>query len=182
MGIEPAIAHGWEIISDVKLENTRVRFLADEFAVHVKDKKVLSLSRKVPAEDCLTVLILHYFAKMMKGLPAPTGEWFGLSGLSVAEGFADVFEKRVADLIVKKYGSDPDSLYQVLKKMPGKKIEQADAAIVLEVFESVPVLIMLWRADEEFGAEGKLLFDKSITRIFCAEDILVLAEMVAAAI
>ena len=55
-------------------------------------------------------------------------------------------------------------------------------SIVLEVTEGVPILISLWRADEEFAANANIFFDRSINKIFCTEDIVVLAEMVAHAI
>jgi hypothetical protein len=54
--------------------------------------------------------------------------------------------------------------------------------IVLEAFERVPVLISLWRPDEEFEPEANMLFDKSITQVFSTEDIVVLAGLVASAI
>ena len=85
-------------------------------------------------------------------------------------------------MIVRKFGSDPDGIYKVLEKAPGQKVNQADAAITLEAFEGIPVLIELWQADEEYGPEGNILFDKNITQIFCTEDILVFAEVVARAI
>ena len=43
-------------------------------------------------------------------------------------------------------------------------------------------MILIWRADEEFGPEANMLFDESIKRIFCTEDIVVLAGTVAAAL
>lgn len=162
--------------------NASVRFLADEYVVDVKDRQVLSLSSNALAEDYLTVLILHYITRKIAGLPALTGELLGFSGLSAAGSFAEEFKKRSTDLIVRKYEDNPDGILSVLDHMPGGKKNQSDVAIVLEAFEGVPVLIELWRADEEFGPEANLLFDKSITQIFCTEDIVVLAEAVAIAI
>jgi hypothetical protein len=40
----------------------------------------------------------------------------------------------------------------------------------------------LWRGDEEFGPEANLLFDRSITEIFCTEDVVITAEIVASTI
>ncbi|MBI5848878.1 MAG: DUF3786 domain-containing protein [Nitrospirae bacterium] len=163
-------------------ENASVRFLADKYVVDVKDKQVLSLSRNAPAEDYLTVLILHYLTRKIAGLPVLTGERLGFSGLSAAGSFAEEFKRRSTDLIVRTYGNNPDNILSVLDRMPGEKINRSDVAIVLEAFEGAPVFIELWRADEEFGPEANLLFDKSITQIFCTEDIVVLAEAVAIAI
>ena len=55
----------------------------------------------------------------------------------------------------------------------------AEFSIVLDVFDSVPILITLWRGDEEFSPEVNIIFDKSIKDIFCTEDIVILAEFVA---
>ncbi len=162
--------------------NIYASHLADVYVVDSKDKQVMSLSYDVPAEDCITVLILHYLAKKVKGLPALTGEWLSFSGLSAVDGFAKVFKKRSTDLIVEKYANNPKGVLSVQDSMSAKEIDQADAAIVLEAFENVPVLIELWQADEEFGPEANLLFDKSIRQIFCTEDIVVLAEVVARSI
>ena len=49
----------------------------------------------------------------------------------------------------------------------------------MEVFEKVPVQIILWRGDDEFGPEANLLFDRSIARIFQTEDIAVLGGFIA---
>ena len=180
MSLEPAIVKAWDAISGVNLiTNTSVQFLGDEFVFVVFYKKILMLPHKTPADDCLIVLILHYLAQKITGLPVPTGEWLSLTGLSIVLGFAEVFKKRAIDMIVRKFGSDPDGIYKVLEKAPGQKVNQADAAITLEAFEGIPVLIELWQADEEYGPEGNILFDKNITQIFCTEDILVFSEVVA---
>ena len=52
----------------------------------------------------------------------------------------------------------------------------------MEAFPEVPILVTIWKADEEFKAEANLLFDRSIRGIFCTEDIVVLAELVARAL
>jgi hypothetical protein len=71
---------------------------------------------------------------------------------------------------------------EVLTRLPAKRIDQGDIGIVLEAFKGVPVLVSLWRSDAEFGPEANMLFDKSIARIFCAEDIAVLAGFIGASL
>ena len=41
------------------------------------------------------------------------------------------------------------------------------------------MLITIWKADDEFGPDANILFDKNITKIFCIEDTVVLTEIVA---
>lgn len=85
-------------------------------------------------------------------------------------------------MIMKRYGDNVFDILSVLHNLPAKKINRADVAIVVEAFQGVPILIELWQADEEFGPEANILFDKTITKIFCVEDIVVLAEVVARAV
>lgn len=38
----------------------------------------------------------------------------------------------------------------------------ADAAYVFKITPNIPVAVLLWLGDEDFGAEAKLLFDRTI--------------------
>ena len=55
----------------------------------------------------------------------------------------------------------------------------AARSLVIEAFIDVPVLVKLWKQDAEFGPDANMYFDSSIKNIFCTEDIVVLAQMVA---
>lgn len=180
MKLELAITMSWENLLGSGISNdTKVKFLGDEYIVNIKLRKILSLPHNTPIEDYLTVLILHYLSQKIAGLPVVSGEYLSFNGLSVINSFAEVFKKRATDVIMKRYGDDIFDILSVLHNLPAKKINRADVAIVVEAFEGVPILIELWEADEEFGSEANILFDKTITKIFCVEDIVVLAEVVA---
>jgi len=181
MKLEPAITMSWDnLLGSGISNNTKVKFLGDEYIVNINIRKVLALPHNTPIEDHLTVLILHYLS--IAGLPVVSGEYLSFNGLSVINSFADVFKKRSTDVIMKRYGDNIFDILLTLHHLPAKKINRADVAIVVEAFEGVPILIELWGADEEFGPEANILFDKTITKIFCVEDIVVLAEVVARAV
>jgi hypothetical protein len=179
--LDLAITKAWDALPQAAA-TIPVRFLADTFLVDVKNRKLISLTRERPAGDDVKLLILHYLSRKIAGLPAPTGKWLSMSELSTAVRFMDVFYRRAVDRITAQYGDDPGRIRKALENTPGRAIDRADSAIVLEVFEGVLMLIEVWRADEEFGPEANILFDRSITDIFCLEDIVVLAEVVATAI
>ncbi len=180
MSYDIAINKAWdELLKLMPDYNLSVKLLADEYSLDFNARKVSSLSCNVPAKDFTAILILHYLARKIKGLPALTGNWLTFKELSAVEGYQAAFRQRVIERIIRKYGKQPDALLSVLDRFPGKRVNQADVGIVLEVFEGVPALIELWRPDEEFGAEANILFDKSTTEIFCIEDIVVLAEFIA---
>jgi len=177
---DAAINKAWEALDEFRPDKAfTLKFISDEYCVDFHNKSVLSLSGKAKAKDFTAILILHYLAQQLKGLPQLTGEWVSFKELSGVEGYSSAFRKRAIEPIINKYGANPQSLLAVLERLPAKKINYADIGIVVEVFEGVSVLVTLWRGDEEFGPEVNILFDQSISRIFCTEDIVVLAQFLA---
>jgi hypothetical protein len=180
MGYETAINKAWEELKGVSGSDAlAVRFLADEYSVDISRRKILSLSCNVPAKDFAAILILHYLIQSLKKLPALTGEWLTFREFSGIEGYYPAFRRRSIEIVIRKYGKNPKGLFEVLKRLPGKKAQGADAAVMLEPFPGVPILIKLWRSDEDFGPDANIFFDKNISGIFCTEDIIVLAQLVA---
>jgi len=180
MSYEAALQKGWEGLSKLNPGKIlAVKFLGDEYTIDSGEKKIISLSCNVAAKDFTAILILHYLAHKLKGLPVLTGEWKTFKELSGVEGYYSAFRNRAIEPIIRKYGSHPEGILAALERLSAKRVDQGDVGIVLEAFEGVPALITLWRSDEEFGPEANMLFDKSIAQIFCTEDIVVLAGFVA---
>lgn len=183
MGYEAAIKKAWDELGDTAAgRKLTVKFLADEYSVDADSKKVMSLSCNVPAKDFTAILILHYLSQKAKGLPELSGEWLTFREISGIEGYYPAFKKRSIDQIIRKYGSNPQGLLSVLERLPAKRAEEEDLGVIIEAFDKVPVLVKVWPADEEFSADANIFFDRSITKIFCTEDIVVLAGFVASSL
>lgn len=180
MGYEAALKNAWEDIAGFASGQTlRLRFLSDEYAVELSSRRVWSVSCNVPAKDHLAIVILHYLAQRQKGLPDPVGEWISFKELAGGEVYYPAFRRRAIEPLIRKYGPNPQGILGLLERVPGRLERQADASVAVEVCEAVWVLIQLWKADEDFGAEGNILFDKNTPGIFCTEDIAVLGGLVA---
>lgn len=52
---------------------------------------------------------------------------------------------------------------QICGRLGGEALQMADAAFRFEITPQIPVAVLYWEGDEEFSAEAKILFDKSIT-------------------
>ena len=183
MSYEVAINKAWQDLANLNpAKEISVRFLADEYHIDTDKRQVISLASSVPVRDFTAILILHYLVTKLKTLPLLTGEWVTFKELSAVEGYYPAFRKRAIEPIISKFGNNPQGLLGVLDRFPGKRVDQADIGLVLEAFAGVPVMITFWRQDEEFGSEANILFDKSIRQIFCTEDIVVLAGMIASAL
>ena len=183
MSYSAAMQKAWDDLAKLNpAKNITVKFLADQYSVDLEAKKVISFACNVPAKDYPAILILHYLIQKIKGLSQLTGKWFNFRELSGIEGYYPAFRKRSIEPIIRKYGFNPLGILEVLDRLPAKKINEQDVAIVLDAFEGVPVLVKLFRADEEFGPDANVLFDSSISKIFCTEDIVVLAGLVASSL
>jgi hypothetical protein len=59
------------------------------------------------------------------------------------------------------FGSNPEVLYEILPQFEAKKCEYGDASIEINVLPRIPLTIVIWKSDEEFGARASILFDKT---------------------
>lgn len=183
MAYEAALAKAWEQVSALRQSpKLSVKFLADEYEVDFPNLKILSLSCNILAKDYLTILILHYLAKKLKGLAPIEGNWISFKELPGGEGYYAAFRKRSLLPIIRKYGRKPEELTTCLERLPGKMVQYGDCAVVLGVFEGVPVMVSVFGEDEEFSAEANMLFDRTINQIFCTEDIAVLSAFIASVV
>jgi hypothetical protein len=180
MTYEPALNKAWDQIQRLSADKAfALKFFSDEYSLDAVGRKVLSLSCNVPAKDFVSILLLHYLEQKLKGLPSLAGEWISFKELESGEAYYPAFRKRAIEPILRKYGSIPEGVFSVLDKGIGKKISQADAAVAVEAFVGVPIIVEIWKGDDEFGPEANMLFDRSISRVFCTEDVAVLGGFVA---
>ncbi|MCM8796635.1 MAG: DUF3786 domain-containing protein [Candidatus Omnitrophica bacterium] len=181
MSYETAIVKAWDELLKLRPEiNLTVRFLSDEYAVDTLNRRIVSVSCNVSAKDFLVILLLHYLIRRFNGIVPPSGEWLTFRELSGVEGYAAAFRKRAIEPLIRKYGRNPEGIFSAQERLTAKRLQETDAAaMVFEVFPGVPVLVKIWKADEEFGPDANIFFDRSITGIFCTEDIVVLAGLIA---
>jgi len=180
MGYEVALNKSWdEFLALNSGHSLSVRFLADEYVLEPDKKLILSLACNVPAKDFTAILILHYLAQKIKGLPLFSGVWLPFREVAGIEGYYAAFKKRSIEPIIRKYGSNPAALLAAAERLGGSRFKGEDLGVIIEAFEGVPVLIKLWPADDEFGPDANIFFDRSISSIFCTEDIVVLSGIIA---
>lgn len=176
MSYEAALSKAWSEIERLSGEKKfSLKFFGDEYSVDASDRKIISLSGNVLAKDFVSILLLHYLERKIQGLPELSGEWISFKELESGESYYPAFRKRAIEPILRKYGSDPGAII----KESSPKIGNADAEVVKEAFEGVPILVEIWKGDDEFGPEANMLFDRSISKVFCTEDVAVLGGFVA---
>ncbi len=182
MGYQQALKMAWNAIFPLKQgsDHVTLKLLSDTYTVDTKNNTIFSDSCNVPAKEYVSIILLHYLAKKIsvKELPPLTGEWITFKELDGGEGYYPAFKKRTIDRILKKYGQDPDALKSAVGRMPADIADKGDVSIIIHPLEKIAIMIKMSKADEEFGPDANILFDKNISSILCTEDIVVLTEMV----
>ncbi|MFC1864958.1 DUF3786 domain-containing protein [Chloroflexota bacterium] len=63
--------------------------------------------------------------------------------------------------LVEKYGSDVESLVKRGVALGGEQLNYGDASVRLFPFPRVPLVLLIWKRDEEFHARADILFDST---------------------
>jgi hypothetical protein len=123
------------------------------------------------------VLVLHYL--MGARGKKPTGAMITYREIPSGEFYYPAFKKRAIDSFVRAFGNKESAFEKAAQAMGG--IRQGDLSGVAYrflAFPHVPIMLQLHPADDEFPAEGTVLFDETISQCFSLEDVAWLAGMV----
>jgi len=139
-----------------------VTLLNTEYVVNLEDKQIFSLkpgSPQKPAEFFEQLCILAYLInakdlqianKLVRAETLPTGQFF-FRGL----------HKLPTEKLEGAFGQSPELLYETARQFAAEKCEFGDASVQFYILPRVPVTIVIWRGDEEFGARASILFDQT---------------------
>lgn len=107
------------------------------------------------------MLILHYLAFAQD--VEPSGKWITLK--EVPNGgmvFYPAFKKEVLDALVNTFQYDLAAFDRAAAELGGEKLNMGHSAAVFQAFPKVPLAVLMWEADEEFGGNANFLFDSTV--------------------
>jgi hypothetical protein len=121
-------------------------------------------------------LVMHYLARA-DGRPV-TGEWITYREVESGEFYWSAFVKRAKAPLVGFFGHQPEKLLELAPKVGGRETDHsADVTVIVRAFPRVDLLLQLWRGDDEFPADGNILFDRSVGGYLSTEDIALTAGL-----
>jgi hypothetical protein len=129
----------------------------------------------VPIKD--KILILDYFTRA-SGNPL-TGKLITYKELQDGINYFSVFHKRAIQPFVTFFGDKPEEIVKTAAIFGGEPADYGDVAVKINAFNRVPLTIALWRGDDEFGPEGSILFDSTVSEYLTNDDIHSLCEGIA---
>jgi hypothetical protein len=122
------------------------------------------------------ILMLHYLIAA-KGTPA-TGKLIGFRQLPGGIFEHTGFSREVLAPLLERFGKEPERLVEAAANMGGSSAAYGDLAVSIKAFPNVPVVIVLWRGDDEFAPNASMLFDSTVTDYLSTEDLSVLCARI----
>lgn len=168
---------GCRVIDKDSAMHFSLSFINDEILVAYPEISVRYRDRKDEVPLWLKILALHYlvYAKGTK----PADDQITFKQLEGGLGYYPAFQGRTIDPLIDVFGNDLERFMSIALELGGKRVDFGDFAVTFAAFPNIEVTFILWKGDEEFPAEGNVVFDSSIASYLTTEDIAVLCNMIA---
>ena len=150
-------------------------YLGQTVSVRFPEIEVTAVDPALTMRDRLVVL--HYL-DMAGGAPL-THRLRAFKELPEGGIYQSTFAQRAIKPLLANFGQRPRLLLATAGTYGGLPVKMGDVAVTLHALPRVPLTLVVWQGDEEFPAEGSILFDSSITDYLPTEDITVLCETIA---
>jgi uncharacterized protein DUF3786 len=126
---------------------------------------------QIKPSDYLT--LLHYFNC---DLPVEeTGELISFRDMPGGQFYWEPFISRSVKPLVGRIGNDLELLKNNLERFDYELLDIGDFSVKIYVVGEIYATLIYRVGDEEFKSTADLLFDSSVKRVFCAEDVAVIA-------
>jgi hypothetical protein len=152
---------------DLSLLGTPYRIELPDLVAHFSDVTVC------PEE--LQILFLDYLVHG-DGTP-PSGQWIGFQQLPNGMFYRKAFQGYSGDQLVQDLGEKIDAFREASASLDGEPIELGDAAYAFRVLPNVLLAVVWWNGDEEFPANGTVLFDASTSHYLPTDGLAIVGRM-----
>ena len=139
-----------------------ITLLNTEYVVNPADKQIFSTqlsSSPTPAEFLEQLCLLAYLINA-QDIP-PANKFVGPENLPSGQFYFRGPHSLPTERLEETFGKWPERLYEASERFGAKRCEFGDTSIELYALPRVPLKIVIWGSDEEFGARASILFDQT---------------------
>ena len=149
----------------------------EEYRVFPESAAIRPVGADSPPPSNELGLVIVFYLLQAKDAPL-AGEWVSERDLPSGALFFRGPHALPAPMIADRFGEDLAAFKTACEKLGGAPQPMADAAYSFLILPRVPVAVLLWRGDDEFPPEAKLLFDRTIALHLPLDVIFALAQEV----
>lgn len=153
-----------------------LRHYGRKLGINKADGSIHAMEDNHPVSCCEKLNIYTLFGYVSPNA-APTGKWVKFDQLKDASPFSKAFDAGIIAPFARTFDGHAAQLAQACCQLHGRRISQSDVGFELDAFGCIGVQFLFWDGDEEFPAQGNLLFDKSATDFIHVESIVTIAAL-----
>lgn len=151
-----------------------LRYLGQQLKISRTSGKVLFADREeIPEFDTvITVYNMFYYAKEH---PEASGELVPFRLVKRVYPFERAYQKQILEPFTRLFSGHVKELREACEKLGGTKLPQGDAGYRIPVYPYFDMAVLFWDRDDEFEAQGNMLFDSNITDFVHEENVVCIA-------
>lgn len=150
-----------------------VRVLGQDLRLVPPDFSATNVSSGKPAKAADRILAIHYLQHSSPIKPA--GEWISFRDFPGGQFYWNPFVSRSIKPLVARIGNNLELLKSNLTRFQCSTLEMPDLSVRIQAVGAIDAALIYRLGDEELEPSAEILFDASAKRVFCAEDIAVIA-------
>ena len=147
-----------------------------KFGVNKIDGQIIAMEDKEPVL-CYEKLNIYTLFGYVSPFAQNVGTWVRFDYLKNAAPFSKAFQEGIIMPFGRTFNGYKEQLEQAFCKLQGHKIPQSDVGYELNAFGCIPLKFLFWEGDDEFKAQGNLLFDAGATDFIHVESIVTIAAL-----
>ena len=147
-----------------------------KLGVHKESGKIIAMGDHDPV-TCYEKLNVYTLFGYVSPLAHYKNDWVRFDRLKDTSPFSKAFQKAAIEPFSRMFSGHVKELSQACEKLGGRKLPWSDAGYELEAFACIPVRFLFWDGDEEFPAQGNILFDTSATDFIHGESVVTIAAI-----
>lgn len=120
----------------------------------------------------ITAYNMFYYAKEH---PVASGELVPFRKVKRVYPFERAYQKQILEPFTKRFSGCVDKLQTACEKLGGTRLPQGDAGYRIPVYPYFDIAVLFWDRDDEFEAQGNMLFDANITDFVHEENVVCIA-------
>jgi len=106
-----------------------------------------------------------------------TEKLIGFNQLPAGSFYNPAFSQRVVKSFIDFFGEEPEKLKWAAERLGGVEIPFGDVGVRISFLPKVSISFVLWKGNDEFPPNGKILFNSNITSYLSTEGIAIASEM-----